>query len=251
MRSVTWRVLGAAAVLSLIGAGVHADEVDDILKLKARNRDRVRRFSAEYRVETKQPASLKNPKTLTLRYKLKLEKLPDAARKHAHQPWRMEAEVIEPLAMHLKVEGEQAWFLDHHGAWHEMQLTPELREQFFGMSERFLGADPAEQRKHFAIKLLRHNNPIFGPRTRTVEFVPRGRSNLFARMEEDVNGDGLPLATRLFDDHGKQTVAVTVTKHRKVNSIPVVEAMEAVSQTTAGEVVSRTTCVNQQIGGVE
>ncbi|MEK7767589.1 MAG: hypothetical protein AAB368_15270 [bacterium] len=115
------------------------------------------------------------------------------------------------------------------------------------MSERFLGADPAEQRKHFDIKILRQNNPIFGPKTRTMEFVPKGQAKLFARMEEDVNSDGLPLATRLFDDGGKQIVAVNVTKHHIASGIPVVDVMESRSETPVGVVMSRTVCSHLQV----
>lgn len=94
---------------------------------------------------------------------------------------------------------------------------------------------------------MRHNNPIFGPNTRTIEFVPKGRVKLFTRMEEDVNDDGLPLATRLFDDQGRQTVGTAVTKHHQQAGVPVVDAMEAVSETPAGQVISRTTCANVQV----
>jgi len=232
----------SVSCLALCAGAVLADEVDDILALKARNRDRVKRFEAEYLTETTQPSTVKNPKTVRMRYRLKLEKLPEAARKHAHQPWRMEAEVLEPLPMRLKVEGEQAWFLDQHGAWVELELTPEIRDQFFGMSERFLGADPAEQRKHFGIKVLRRNNQIFGPRTRTLEFVPKGKAKMFARMEEDVNSDGLPLETRLYDDSGSETVRVKVKKHHKVHGVPIVDEAESVCRTPAGEVRGATTC---------
>ncbi|MEK7766899.1 MAG: hypothetical protein AAB368_11735, partial [bacterium] len=232
----------------LFGAGVvRADEVDDLLALRAKHQQRVKHFAAEFRVETTQPKTVKNPKTVTLRYKLVLDKLPAAAVQHAHQPWRMEAEVLEPHAMRLKVEGEQAWFLDQRGQWIELKLTPELKNQFFGMSERFMGASPSEQRKHFSVRVLRHNAPLFTPRTTTVEFVPNGASKLMPRREEDLDGDGFPLATRLFDEAGKETVAIRVTKHRKVSGVPVMEATETVSRTPAGKVTSRTTCANIQV----
>jgi len=150
--------------------------------------------------------------------------------------------------MKMKVEGDQAWFLDQNGNWVELQITPQLREQFFGMSERFMGADLAEQKKHFGIKVLRHNNPIFGPKTKTVEYIPQGKAKMFARMEEDVDDDGLPLETRLYDDRGNKTVHIKVKKHHKVKGIPVVDEMDAVSQTPAGEVTSETSCTQVFIG---
>jgi len=226
--------------LVLLPALLRADEVDDVLNLKAKNRDRVQKFSGEFTVITHQPKSLKNPKALKMRYKVKLERLPKDKVKNPNNPWRMETEVIEPLAMRMKVEGDQAWFMDQNGNWVELQLTPQLREQFFGMSERFMGADPAEQKKHFDVKITRKNNPIFGPRTRTIEFKSKGKAKMFHRMEEDVNDDGLPLETRIYEDKGKNTVKVKVKKHHKVKGVPVVDEMESSSVTPAGEVTSET-----------
>jgi len=119
-------------------------------------------------------------------------------------------------------------------------MTPELREQFMGMSERYRGADPKVQREKFAMKVLRHNSSIFGPRTRTVESIPKGKAKLYARLEEDVDSDGLPLETRIYDDSGKQTVKVKVTKHHKVKGLPVVDEMESVAETPAGTVTGET-----------
>ena len=238
-----WR-LGLAAVVALAVAPslVRADEVDDILGLKVRNRDRVQRFSGEFTAEIDQPRTLKNPKTLRMRYRVKIEKMPLAARKHAHAMWRMETEVLEPIPMALRVEGEQAWYLDQHGTWIEIPLTAELREQFTDMSERFLGADVAEQRKRFSIKVVRRRNPIFGPKIVTLEYQPRGRTHLFGRMEEDVSSDGLPLETRLYDDTGAETVRVKVKKHHKVKGVPIVDEVESVGRGPAGETTSRTRC---------
>jgi len=219
-----------------------ADEVDDILALKAKNANRLKSFSAEFTVKTHQPKSLKNPKTVTMRYRMKMERIPKAELKTPHQPWRIETEVLEPLPMKLKVEGEQAWFQDQHGAWVELPMTPELREQFLGMSERYRGADPKVQRDKFDMKVLRHNRPLFGPSTRTVESIPKGKAKLYARLEEDVDPSGLALETRIYDDSGRQTVKVKVKKHHKVNGVPVVDEMESVAVTPAGEILTEATC---------
>lgn len=206
------------------------DEVDDILKIRARNRDRVQEFSAEFLVEIQHPASVKNRKTTKMRYRMKMEKLPPPqGRKRFNNPWLMEMEVLEPMPMKVRVKGDQVWTLDKNGQWIQMPLTPEIEEQFSSMSERFIGADPAKQRKEFDIKVLRHNNPFFGPKTKTLELKPKGKFKLFHRMEEDVNADGLSLATRIFNETGARIVTIKVTKHRKVNGIPVVEAMETIS----------------------
>ncbi len=226
----------------VLAAPCKADEIDDILSVRARNQEKVKKFSAEVSVETQQPKGLQNPKKLNLRYRMKLEKLPEQARAKSHNPWLMETEVLEPIPMKMKVEGDQAWYMDQHGEWVELVLTPELREQFFGMSERFMGADPAEQRKRFDMKVVRRNKPIFGPRTKTLEFKPKGQARMFERMEEDVNSDGLALATRLYDSAGKKTLEVQVKRHGRYEGVPIAEVMESVSDTAAGEVVSTTTC---------
>jgi hypothetical protein len=154
-------------------------------------------------------------------------------------PWKTELEMLEPYAMSMRVEGERVWLKKGNG-WAEQEITPHMHEQFTGMSERFLGADPAVQRKQFSIRILRHNKSIFGPRTRTVEFVPRGKARLFARMEEDINDDGLPLETRIYDDSGKQAVCASVKKHHRINGVPVVDAMESVAETPGGRTTNTT-----------
>ena len=242
-------LLAVLAIFSpLLPACAFGDEVDDILKIKENNHNRVKRMSSEYTIETRQPKSLKDPKTVKMRYRMKLEKLPPQERKKgSNNPWRLQAEVIEPMAMNMKVEGDQAWFLDQHKQWVELQLTAEMREQFAGMSERAMGPDPVKMKQNFSIKVLRHNNPIFGPRTRTVEYIPKGQAKLFARMEEDMNDDGLPLETRIFDDKGKNTVKITVKKHRKIKGIPVVDEMDAESDTPAGIITSTTRNENVEV----
>jgi hypothetical protein len=246
-RAPAWGRLVRLALLTAIVAGSFpnlgiADEVDDILALKAKNANRLKHFSAEYTVRTTQPSSVKNPKTLTMRYRMKLERIPKDKLKTPHNPWRIETEVLEPLPMKLKVEGEQAWYLDQQGEWVELVMTPEVREQFLGMAERYRGTEPSEQRKRFDIKVLRHNNPIFGPRTRTVEFRPKGSSKLYARMEEDVDGNGLPLETRLYDDAGKQTLVVQVKRHHKDHDIPVLDEVYTEAEGPAG--IVRTSIVS-------
>lgn len=222
------------------------DEVDDILKIRAKNWNRVQQFSAEFLVEIQQPVSIKNPKTMKIRYRMKMEKLPPPqARKQFKNPWLMEMELLEPMPMKLRVKGDQVWSLDKNGQWVQMSLTPEIEEQIFSMSERFMGADPAKQRKEFDVKVLRHNNPFFGPKTKTLELKPKGKFKLFHRLEEDVNADGLPLATRIFNETGARLVTIKVTKHRKVNGIPVVEAMETISNNKLNRQVRLVTTITK------
>ena len=73
-----------------------------------------------------------------------------------------------------------------------------------------------------------------------MEYIPKGKAKLFARMEEDINDDGLPLETRLYDDSGKQTVKVKVKKHRTVKGVSVVDFMESVGETPSGQILTET-----------
>lgn len=114
-----------------------------------------------------------------------------------------------------------------------------------------MGADAAVQRQKFAIKVLRHDNPIFGPKTRTVEFVPKEKTKTFARMEEDLNDDGLALETRIFDASGGQSTRIKVKKHHKASGIPVVDEMDAETTTPAGTVRSRTQCGSVEVEAVK
>jgi hypothetical protein len=90
-------------LMVLMAGSTLADEVDDILALKAKNANRLRKFSAEFVVKTQQPKSLKNSKTVTMRYRMKMERLPKDQVKSGHNPWRIETDVIEPLPMKMKV----------------------------------------------------------------------------------------------------------------------------------------------------
>jgi hypothetical protein len=218
-----------------------ADEVDDILAVKAKNRDRIKSFSAEYVVETKLPKDAKGQMRVSrMRYRMRMERLPKNKAKGLLNPWETEIDVLEPYAMSLRIEGERVW-LKKGDDWVEQEMSPQMREQFTGMSERFFGADPAEQRKHFNIKVLRRNSPWFGTQTRTVEYHSKAKVRLFARMQEDLDEEGLSLETRIYDESGQQTVTVKVKRCHQIQGVPVVDEMESVARTPSGEVHSTTT----------
>ena len=221
-----------------------ADEVDDILVLKAKNRDRIKSYSAEYVVETKLPKDKAgNAKTAKMRYRMRMERLPKGKAKGLLNPWKTEIDVLEPYALSMKVEDERVW-LKKGNDWTEQEMTPQMHEQFTGMGERFLGADPAEQRKHFDIRIIRQNNPILGPHTRTVEYVAKGNAFAIPRLQEDVNADGLALAIRVFDRKGGLAARMAVTRHHKVEGIPLIDAMEAVGRSVTGDIVVKTSITN-------
>jgi hypothetical protein len=120
-------------------APAHADEVDDILALKAKNRDRIKSYSAEYVVETELPKGKNGAtKTSRMRYRMRMERLPKGKAKGLLNPWKTEIDVLEPYALSMKVEGERVW-LKKGNDWAEQEMAAQMREQFTGMGERFLG----------------------------------------------------------------------------------------------------------------
>lgn len=240
-------LLSALTLAGTLPSWVRADDVDDLLALKARNRDRVRHFSAEYTVETDQPKRLPNAKTVRMRYRLDWRRLRPGQVKNPKYQWQAEIEVLEPGHTKMRLEGDQVSFQNPDGTWQIIPMTDEQRQQVSSLVEPFLGRDPVSQRQQFAFKVTRTNRPLFGPKTKTLESIPKEKHGFFARMEEDIAEDGLPLATRLYDDKDRETVLVTVTQHSRRSGVPVMEASAAVSQTPAGEMSIRTTCAQIQI----
>jgi len=221
-----------------------ADEVDDMLALKAKNQNRLKRYSAEYTVTTHQPKGVPNPKSLRIRYRLDVQRIPPGQVKNLKFPWRSEMEVLEPGRSRMRVEGDEVSYMGPDGKWVPIVLSAEQRQQVTDMLSGVVGADPAEQRRIQDIKLVRKKNPIFGPRIRTLSYAPSAKAKvkLYGRMEEDISDDGLPLETRIYDASGKQTVVVKVKKHHKIKGVSVVDEMESIAETPAGVIVSQTTC---------
>ena len=231
-------ILAGVILILFPAVHVHADEVDDILALKSKNRDKIKRFSAEYTVETKGP---KQTKPSVMKYRIKVERMDVKEAKGSPIPFRSLIEVTAPYAMNLKVEGDRVW-MQKHEKWEEQTLPPQVSEQFSSMSERFLVTDPSQQRKYYDIKVVQHNNSIFGPKTRTISLTPKGKTFLFSRMEEDVDEAGISLASRVFDNSGKKTVSTKVMKHHMIYGFPVADEIQTTSQTPAGETVITIYC---------
>ena len=241
-------LLFALSLAGALASWVRADEVDDVLRLKARGPERIRRFSAEFQVETSQPSTVGSSKTGTFRYRVTREHLLPSQRRNPRAQWRAEIEVLSPTPARLRVEGDRVWFMDPHGQWIEIPFTPEVRDRFLGMGGLDLGSsDPAASRRLFDVKVTRRNNPIFGPRTRTLTYIPKGQAKLFSWMEEDIDDDGMAVATRMFGPDGRQAVELKVKQHHKHNGVSIMEEMEAASETELGHVLSRTTCSGIQV----
>ena len=245
------RILRTTFLISLatcfLAQSAIADEVDDILALKAKNRDRIKSYSAEYVVDTKLPKDRTGTaKTARMRYRLRMERLPKDKAKGLLNPWKTEIDVLEPYAMSLRIEGERIWF-KKGDEWAEQEMAAQKWEQFKGMSERYLGADPAEQKQRFDIRLLRRNNSIFGLRTKTLEYTAKGIAHLAMRMQEDVSAEGVPLETRLYDDADKQNVVIRILAHHRQMSVLVIDRSESIVRSPKGEIHTVTTRQGQII----
>ncbi|MEK7765971.1 MAG: hypothetical protein AAB368_07005, partial [bacterium] len=86
--------------------------------------------------------------------------------------WRLEVEFFEPMPMKFRKDGERIEVQGKDGQWKELPSNPRMREQLAGLSRQFGGSDPAAIRKTFAMRVVRHNRPWFGPKTTTLEMVP-------------------------------------------------------------------------------
>jgi len=197
-------------LISFIPAHVIADEVDDILALKSKNRDKIKHFSAEYTVETTQKST---GKTGRMRYRMKMERVSATELKGSKNQWRIETEILEPMPMKIKMEGDSVSFFKD-GEWVEQKVSDSMHEQLRKMPEMSLGADSNELRKNYSVKVLRHNNPFFGVKTRTVGYFPIGKANLFDKMEEDLEDDGFVRNTRLYKN---KTKIIDIHSEGKVN----------------------------------
>jgi len=122
-------ILAGAVMLLFPAVQVHADEVDDILALKSKNRDKIKRFSAEYTVETTQQST---GKTGRMRYRMKMERMSATEIKGSSNPWRIETEVIEPWDIKYKLEGDD-FMLFQEGIWKRKKVPENMRDQLRDM----------------------------------------------------------------------------------------------------------------------
>ena len=228
-------ILAGVVLILFPAVQVHADEVDDILALKSKNRDKIKRFSAEYTVETTQQST---GKTGRMRYRMKMERLSVTELKGSINPWRIETEIIEPIPMRMKYEGENVTIFKD-GKWVEQKVSDAMREKLHSIPEMNLGADPKEFRKRFSIKVIRRNNPIIGPKTRTIEYVSKSKSNIFEKIEEDVEDDGFVSNTRLFRSN-KNIANIRSKQNELIHGIPFCTEMEALTSGPQGEVLMKT-----------
>ncbi len=240
-RPVSCLLLPALLVLTITPA--RADEVDDLLAKKARHFAKVKKFSADFLVETRYPEAPSSAEPTRIRYRSRMTRVHDGATHGKGSPWTTEIELFEPQSSAIRMEGETFSRRNAKGEWEPIQIPAAQRQQIEAMAGQFTGSDPGEQRKHSQIRILRRNNPIFGPKTVTLETVPHGANRLFARLEEDVRpDDGFALATRIFGQDGKPAVTIRVTKHRSLNGISLMEMMEATTESARGPIVTRTSC---------
>lgn len=247
--SVSGRLFPLALAFALLPGSLPSapppDRANEILDRRAANRDRVEKFSFNVLQGINRPKGGQKPARVTLRFAMRLER--DHGAPSSASPWRIEVDFLQPVPSSIKLERGRMWSLDRNGKWVEAKAPPPLFEHFARIAESFLGVGVAARREQFAARALRENKPASGPETTTLEFVPRGAAVGFHRMEEDVNADGIPLETRLFDGAGREIATTKVDTHRKIAGVPVVTDARTVKQTPAGQIVSTLSFLNPSV----
>ncbi len=134
------RFLGVRLLLMImvLPPVVQAVEVDDLLALRARPMERVKRFSAEI-VTSTEVSQGGATKTLTSRQRITLE------RGAAGDPrqWRLEVEAFEPRPMKMRKDAERIEIQGPTGEWKEVALPPQMKDQLANLGCQFSGSDPA------------------------------------------------------------------------------------------------------------
>lgn len=249
------RLLANGAVLLVsclvFSTCVLADEVDDVLRLKADNKGRVKRFYGEVVFHTRQPETMKNPKNTGVRCRIRYDKGSSRASEVRGGATRVDVEVLEPGRSSIRVEGNRVSYMDRNGEWVEVTSPGAYQDLLDKMTGAFAQDDPGARRRKFDIKVVRHNNPIFGPRTVTLRYASKPDAGFFHVMEEDINDDGLVVETRTYNRNGVEIRRTRVKKHRKIKGVPFAEDVETATQTEMGEVLTRTTWTDVQIDTFE
>jgi hypothetical protein len=231
----------ALAVLPLAGTAV-ADEIDDLLNLRANARGKLSRLSATYLLETRQPDTFKNPKVIRQKYRMRLEKLPANKAPNPKMPWKMDLEFLEPSQVRMRVEGDRVFHMTDTGDWREIEVGSKQREQIAGLADGLMAEGAKGYRAINDVKIVRRNRPLLDPRTTTIESVPKGKVRLWPRLEEDIDDSGFTRGTRIYDGSGKIAVEIKVKKHRKIKGVSLPEETETVADTPAGRLITRTRC---------
>jgi len=220
-----------------------ADEVDDVLSARFKNADRVRRFSADYVVETSRTVSARAKSPNQMHYKINLARTSHAGLNQ----WRVTLEIMEPGNIAIRVEGDRTWIRNSKGEWIERYISSAYQKQLSAAIAPLLGSSLSDHRKNFEMRITKRNNPVFGPRIRTIEYVSRASNSLFGRMEEDVDDTGFALTTRLYGKDGAMHTCTSIKRHHVINGFPVIDEMVSSTETAVGRINTKTTCSNQSV----
>lgn len=185
-----------ALSLSIIPAHGIANEVDDILALKSKNRDIIKSFSAEYSVETTQKST---GKTGRMRYRIKMDRLSTTSDNDSGNSWRIEKEIYDQNTIKIIIEGDNI-HIYRNGKVKMQKIPDNIRSQIRDTPEMSLCADLKELKKNYSVTVIGHNNPLFGVKTKTIKYKFDNISSRLDGFEEDVESDGFVRNTRIFQE---------------------------------------------------
>ena len=224
----------------------HCDEIDDLLTKRQNNFAHLKKMRAEYSLETERPAINGEPaRKVGMKYAMTIRRRdrtnPDPAKR-----FDVEMEMQEPLQMHTKFENGIFSYLTASGKWIVQDLPPDAVAFLADLPERHV-ADAKSAKEHYNIKRRKDKDSLFGGK-KGLEYVPKGKSKMYARKLEIVDSEtGQPLLVEHYDESGKVKWRMKVNKMGKHNGVSVAEEMETDSQGEAGIISQKTSVVNVEV----
>jgi len=219
-----------------------ADEIDDLLTKRQNNFAHVKKYKAEYIVETERPDA---PQTSNLPKK-RMRYVYTLTRRDRNHPdplrrFDLDMDIQEPARMHFRIVDGQFSILMASGKWVPKNL-PDSAKQFLNDLPERNATDVPSQRNLYDVKRHKEKDSFWGNR-KGLEFVPKGRAKLYARRVESVDADtGQAMDTELYDDSGKKTLHIKINKMGKHNGVFIAEDMdsEAPDVPGVGRVIRKT-----------
>ncbi len=227
----------------LFSVTARADEVEDILVLKARYAASVGHLSFEAETEVLNAGAQASVPARKVRYHINLTRWSASIQGQQRFPWSVEVEMFEPTRYRMLLIGTSVSIVDSSGVTRPVTFTETQQKRIEEMVRLFIG-NGGWDRDRIAVKVLRRNRPWLKPHTTTLEYIPLTRTPQFSRMEEDIDGDGLGLRTRLYDPDGRKKLETVVTRKRLVNGMPFAEVTETTINTSTGDILHRSTLHN-------
>jgi outer membrane lipoprotein-sorting protein len=244
-RSLLLPIFAIFALSVVLPALAGADETDDLLTKRQNNFAHVKKFKADFTVDTESagvssPTSGKHQMKYTYTITKRDRNHPDPTKRYD-----MDMEITEPMHMHIKVEDGQFSYLTNKGEWVKRNL-PGSASQFMAGLPDFNATDVAGIHREFDVKRRKDKDSFFGGK-KGLEFIPKGKAKMYARKVEAVDSDtGIAVETDLYDEKDKHTLHLKINRLGKHNGVAVAEDMESIafSITGMGDVIRKTKAEN-------